>query len=350
VLQRLAQPHPKLTLYLTSVLYQKSVAARAMEAEEETPLVLDPLASIMAGSKALKSARARQQPAPKDSGRKIKVNMMAIRTKWFDDQLEASLGMPVGKALQDAEDYLGSTASPGNAPRQCVVLGAGMDSRPWRLKLPASLRWFEIDREDVLQAKEDLLAVAGAEYEILSPMHRSTSVNTLLQDKIGRIDHHMVAVQYPLRTYSRQAVAADLSDASWKTALLNAGFDPSKPTVWLAEGLLMYLEPSRVDSLLKEIAGMSAPGSALLTVSVTDDVVTNIKTNGTASDLMSTWQFGCPADPKPWLAGLGWNAAVVATRASLAKALGLTPEICGFETDMKSPKNGRSLFIAASVA
>ena len=56
------------------------------------------------------------------------------------------------------------------------------------------------------------------------------------------------------------------------------------------------------------------------------------------------------ADPKPWLAGLGWKTAVVATRASLAKALGLAPEICGFETDINSPKNGRSLFIAASVA
>ena len=261
-----------------------------MEAEEETPLVLDPLAASLAGPKALKSSRSRQQPAPKDSGRKIKINLMAIRTKWFDDQLEVSLGMPVSQAIQDAEDYVGNTATPGNAPRQCVVLGAGMDSRPWRLKLPASLRWFEIDREDVLQAKEDLLAVAGAEYEVLSPMHRSTSVNTLLQDKIGRIDHHMVAVQYPLRTYSRQAVAADLGDPSWKTALLNAGFDPSKPTVWLAEGLLMYLEPSRVDELLKELAGISAPGSALLTISVTDEVVTDIKTKGTTSELMATWQ------------------------------------------------------------
>lgn len=325
-------------------------AARAMEAEEEAPLVLDPLAAGLAGPKALKSARARQQPAPTDSGRKIKINMMAIRTKWFDDQLEVSLGMPVSKAIQDAKDYVGTTATSGTAPRQCVVLGAGMDSRPWRLKLPASLRWFEIDREDVLQAKEKLLAGVGAEYEILSPMHRSTSVNTLLQDKIGRIDHHMVAVQYPLRTYSRQAVAADLGDPLWTTALINAGFDPSKPTIWLAEGLLMYLDPSRVDELLKELKGMSAPGSALLTVSVTDDVVTSIKTNGTDSDLMSTWQFGCPADPKPWLSGLGWNASVVATRASLAKALGLAPEICGFETDSSSPKNGRSLFIAASVA
>jgi len=329
-----------------------------MEAEEKTPLVLDPLAASMAGPKALKSARERQQPASKDSGRKIKVNMMAIRTKWFDDQLEVSLGMPVSEAIQNAEDYVGTTATSGIAPRQCVVLGAGMDSRPWRLKLPASLRWFEIDREDVLQAKENLLALSGAEYEMLSPMHRSTSVNTRLTDKIGRIDHHMVAVKYPLRTYSRQAVAADLGNPSWKTALVEAGFDPSKPTVWLAEGLLMYLDPQRVDELLKELKMMSAPGSALLTVSVTDDVVARIKAEGAdiigynnlGSNLMSTWQFGCPADPKPWLFGLGWKASVVATRASMAKALGLAPEICGFETDSSSPKNRRSLFIAASVS
>ena len=276
--------------------------------------------------------------------------MMAIRTKWFDDQLEASLGLLVNTTVANGGEYLAATATSGQAPQQCVVLGAGMDSRAWRLRLPASLRWFEVDREDVLRAKETLLSDAGAEIEILSPMRRVESFNTQLTNKIGRIDHHTSAVEYPLRTYSRDAVTADLGDPSWVKSLVDAGFDRSKPTVWLAEGLLMYLEPERVTGLLKELAGLSAPGSALLTVSVIESVIEDIKSKGTTSELMSTWTFGCPADPREWLAGLGWKAEVVATRASLAKALGLAPEICLFETDLESPKNGRSLFIAASLA
>lgn len=322
-----------------------------MEAEEDNPLVLDPLAATLAGPKAMKSSRRRQQPAPKGSGRKIKINLMAIRTKWFDDQLEASLGMPLPTVANPEAEYVASTSSPGNAPRQCVLLGAGMDSRAWRLKLPASLQWYEVDRADVLAAKDVLLTTAGAEFEASTPIGRVESVNTMLEHKIGRIDHHTVAVQYPLRTYSRTTVAADLGDASWIKSLLNAGFDPSKPTVWIAEGLLMYLDADRVPLFLEEVAKLSAVGSALVALSVTEQVIADIKSeNGKySSTLLSEWKFGCPADPREWLQGLGWKAEVVATRASLALALGLKPEICGFDTDPTSPKDGRSLFIAASV-
>lgn len=44
------------------------------------------------------------------------------------------------------------------------------------------------------------------------------------------------SVQHPLRCGSWTAVAADLGDPSWADALLAAGFDPSRPTVWVAEG------------------------------------------------------------------------------------------------------------------
>lgn len=43
-------------------------------------------------------------------------------------------------------------------------------------------------------------------------------------------------MRHPLRCASWTAVAADLADPSWAGALLAAGFDPSKPTVWVAEG------------------------------------------------------------------------------------------------------------------
>ena len=44
------------------------------------------------------------------------------------------------------------------------MLGAGMDTRPWRMKcLPADLHWFELDQPDVVAAKQALLKQAAAE-------------------------------------------------------------------------------------------------------------------------------------------------------------------------------------------
>lgn len=50
---------------------------------------------------------------------------MALRTWWFDEQLLESL----------------EGGGQGAAPRQVVVLGAGMDTRPWRLRLPPGWCW-----------------------------------------------------------------------------------------------------------------------------------------------------------------------------------------------------------------
>lgn len=332
-----------------------------MEAEEEEPLVYDALAAALAGPRALAAARSRGRPAPQGSGRKNKVNMITIRTKWFDDQLEASLGMPLGRIdiitdnlikSTDEPDYVVSTVKSGNAPRQVVLLGAGMDSRAWRMKLPAGLRWFEVDRQDVLESKEMLLSSAGAEIEPTSPMLRSQSVNALLEQKIGSIDHHGGGVLHPLRAESWSGVVADLGDPSWVKSLTAAGFDHSKPTVWVAEGLVMYLEPDRTTALLREVASLSAAGSALLMLSVTEEVIEELKNkkDGGVRELMAEFKFGCPVDPTEWLQSAGWKKELVTTRPALAKSLGLGPEMCTFLGESGSTKGGRSLFIAASVA
>ncbi|KAA8954309.1 MAG: SAM-dependent methyltransferase, partial [Mycobacterium sp.] len=45
------------------------------------------------------------------------------------------------------------------------------------------------------------------------------------------------------------------------TALREAGFDPDRPTAWIAEGLLAFLPPDAQDRLLDNITGLSADGS-----------------------------------------------------------------------------------------
>ena len=49
----------------------------------------------------------------------------------------------------------------------------------------------------------------------------------------------------------------------WPAALREAGFDPDRPTAWIAEGLLAFLPPAAQDLLLDNITALSAKGSRL---------------------------------------------------------------------------------------
>ena len=46
--------------------------------------------------------------------------------------------------------------------------------------------------------------------------------------------------------------------------LVAAGFDPKVPSVWIAEGLVMYITEEGVDNLLREVHAAAAKGSRLL--------------------------------------------------------------------------------------
>jgi O-methyltransferase involved in polyketide biosynthesis len=339
-----------------------------MESKEPRPLINDPLAETLAGPKAMEAAKTRAQKAPEGSGRKYKIGMMAIRTKWFDDQLEAALGMP-STVNSTTTDYIyrpnlsslppppssskpsSPTSSRSLLPRQVVVLGAGMDTRPWRLHLPSSLSWFEVDNADVLETKRTILTEAGAEFGDVfgSPMHRSSSANTLMADKIGRLGHGSARTAIPLRAEMWEGVVADLSVPGWSGALANSGHRPSQPTIWVLEGLLMYLEPVAVNALFKEMASASAPGSLAVFMSVTEDVLSDIKSKGpSSSELMKSWKFGCPRDPEEWLRGVGWKVELTMTRADMASALRLDPNMCTFRADKEWQQARRSLFMVAT--
>ena len=307
----------------------------------------------MAGKKAMGRARKRRAKAPQGSGRRYKVGRIAVRTRWFDDQLEECLGMPRTFSSLNEPGHIVTTLVPEvdgkmHLPTQVVELGAGLSTRPWRLHLPAVLKWFDVDRQDVIDVRENELIKHGAEVDMMSPIRRSQSKNSILESKIGSLDHHSVNVEFPLRCESRSSVAADIGHPNWIKALIAAGFDASKPTVWIMEGLLMYLEPARVDALLKELASISARGSCFLTGVVTENCIATLSDKSRKNPLMKEWKSGVPQNPTPWLKTLGWNSRLVITRAEIAEALGLSPEVCAF--DVKEENAARGFFIVATVA
>ena len=189
-------------------------AARARETQSPTPLIRDPYASILvagAGTgvwEALLDDSMQQRIADADPGAAALFSNMlsyqAVRTHFFDA-------------------FFTEAAAAGI--RQVVILASGLDSRAYRLVWPAGTVVFEIDQPKVLEYKAAKLAehavVPGAEL-------------------------HQVAI--------------DLRH-DWPAALTAAGFDPSRPTAWLAEGLLMYLPAQAQDLLFERLTALSAPGS-----------------------------------------------------------------------------------------
>jgi methyltransferase (TIGR00027 family) len=60
----------------------------------------------------------------------------------------------------------------------------------------------------------------------------------------------------------RREVAIDLRN-DWPQALRNSGFDASKSSAWIAEGLLIYLPATAQRQLFAGIDSLAAPGSHL---------------------------------------------------------------------------------------
>lgn len=123
-----------------------------------------------------------------------------------------------------------STAPP---PEQLVILGAGLDSRAWRLKCLKDTVVFEVDHPASQAWKRERAASL--------PFQASVS----LQAKEVRF------------------VAMDFQRDELAPRLQSAGFDARKLTFWLWEGVTMYLRPEEVSRNLAAFGDLSAPGSRI---------------------------------------------------------------------------------------
>jgi methyltransferase (TIGR00027 family) len=163
-------------------------------------------------------------------------------------------------------------AACADGARQVALLGAGFDTRAFRLPWPPGVRCFELDTPDVLDAKNQVLAAQRA----VPGCERITVPGNLLDD--------------------------------WPAALRAAGLRPEQPTAWVAEGLLVYLAPDDVDQLLDRVTSLSAPGSRLgLTFRSRAPA-------DQSSPAVALRRSAAPDDPVGWLAGHGWAAQLADPR------------------------------------
>jgi len=138
------------------------------------------------------------------------------RTRFIDDLIKKS-------ATSGAEQY--------------VILGAGYDLRAHRLKLPSSLRIFEVDQPEVQARKRSKL-----------PKELPNSENV---------------------TY----VTVDFTHQSLTKQLMAAGFDQSKSTVFTLEGVSQYITKEAVSSTIKELATLTQKVSSIFFISYVDELL-----------------------------------------------------------------------------
>ncbi|KAK9826652.1 hypothetical protein WJX74_007947 [Apatococcus lobatus] len=317
---------------------QMVAAYRALESEQEDALFQDLLAESLAGPAAMEDARLQTPEWIKGEGsaggqkrRRVQYSRMAVRTKFIDDCIAQSLTSQEGL-------------------KQVVLLGAGMDSRAWRMPMPEGVSWFEVDMADVLLAKQKALSLLGAEISApagldacgqLAPAHASA-----LGQQFSR---------YPLRPDKWISFEANLEGDTWQKELKAHGFRPEIPTVWVAEGLLMYLTPEAVDKLLAGTSDLSCPGSTLVTMAFNeetlgrDDLTVGDYARTQAWDILkSSFKAGFPDKPTQWLEHRGWRAHQVLTYGEIAhQVAGMDSQ---YSFDVKAPgiAGRRVFFITAS--
>jgi len=163
---------------------------RAMESERPDALFHDAHARRLAGARGEAIVRAMPQ------GR-TQAWAMIVRTQIFDEIL---MRLVAERAIDAV-----------------LNLAAGLDVRPYRLPLPASLRWTDVDFPDVIDYKT-----------------------------------RMMASETPRCQY--EAAGVDLSDEAARSRLFDRVDAASQRVLVISEGLLIYLSHDQVTSLARDLA------------------------------------------------------------------------------------------------
>ncbi len=170
---------------------------RAIESERPDALFCDPLARRLAGGQgALQSAILGQPQRGADA--------IAIRTRSIDDL--------IGRLVRDA------------GIDTVLNLAAGLDTRPYRLSLPPTLRWIEIDLPEILAYKAQILDSAAQEsspnvqysaccqVQQISLDLNSAQRNTVFAGLNAATNNALVVTEGLLSYFSSEAVAALAAD------------------------------------------------------------------------------------------------------------------------------------------
>jgi methyltransferase (TIGR00027 family) len=164
---------------------------RAVETERSDALFHDPLAKVLAGERGKEIAAAMPMPFMVEQ-------IVVIRTCVIDGYIRMAIDQGVDTV---------------------VNLGAGLDTRPYRLDLPNSLRWIEADYPDVIEFKEKRLSGEKPRCQL-------------------------------------ERVQLDLADVAERQKLLVRVGGQAKKTFVLTEGVISYWSVEEVGSLADDLKAL----------------------------------------------------------------------------------------------
>jgi methyltransferase (TIGR00027 family) len=179
----------KLTIHQVSDTAFWVAHYRAIESEQPYPLFHDPLAKILIGERGKKIADSMKETS------RITRWSVVIRTSIIDTMLQQLAAEGIDTVIN---------------------LGAGLDTRPYRLQLPPHLRWIEVDYPHVIEHKKRAL------------MNQKPMVDL-------------------------QRIALDLADDRQRQELFAKLNGLCKRAVVLTEGVLPYLTEDQVARLAKDL-------------------------------------------------------------------------------------------------
>jgi methyltransferase (TIGR00027 family) len=215
---------------------------RAVESARPDALFRDPLAERLAGER----GRAIVEAAP----RKLRSGWSIVaRTKLIDDLVAACVA---------------------EGCERVVNLAAGLDTRPYRLPLPASLTWVEVDLPALLDEKERLLA-------------GETPACTLVRAPV------------------------DLADGAARASFLT-GLEGQPRTLVITEGLMPYLEADVVAALSRDLAAAAAVRWWILDLMSPGALAMIKSTRGHMAARMMSF---APAEGVAFFEPAGWRAREV---------------------------------------
>jgi methyltransferase (TIGR00027 family) len=224
---------------------------RAQETERPDALFRDPFAARLAGERGVR-ALERFSSGPDRAW------PFVMRTHLIDRILEEQIAAGVDTVLN---------------------LGAGLDTRPYRLELPGDLRWYEVDLPELIEDKARLLT-----------------------DEEPRCDLRRVAL--------------DVADVAARRRLLATIAGESRHALVLCEGLLIYLSEEAVATLAGELAAAPCFRSWVLDL-VSPGLLTMIRREW--GEVLGAAQLRfAPASGPAFFADHGWWVAE--TRSGLKEA------------------------------
>ena len=169
-----------------------------------------------------------------------------------------------------------------------VNLAAGLDTRPYRMALPPSLRWVEVDLPDILDYKEEILGDARPVCEL-------------------------------------ERVRLDLSNEDGRRGLFGDLGRRARQVAVISEGLVIYLMPDAVAALARDLARPSSFVHWALDLASPGLVEMMKQSAGDAMNEAGAPFLFAPAEGPPFFSAHGWQPIEVRSLLKTAGKLGRLP-------------------------